>query len=166
MSLSATYLANAKRCELCAVFEHLRWHLKQLDSYRYEGAQCLATHTPGLLEQAHAIGGAVAREFGLRGCFSLDFIYSHAGALYLVDINPRPPATLDLLADRGQIFAAHLAAGGCGELLYSRPRARAASAQIVLYAEQPWRVASDMRWPVWTADRPAAGTFIARDAPL
>lgn len=165
-SLSMLYLAGADGCTVCAVFEHLRWHPAPAHSYRYEGAVCVAAPDTELLAAGSEAGWTVAREFGLRGCFGLDFIQHPAGSLYLVDINPRPPATLDLLADKGAVFAAHVAACARGALLYSRPPIRPARAHLVLYAERRWRVPRGFDWPAWTADRPLPGTVVAGGEPL
>lgn len=165
-SLSFLYLATSRDCTVCAVFDHLRWHRAPAQRYRYEGALCVPAPGAALLAEGAAAGQAVARTFALRGCFGIDFVRHEAGALYVVDINPRPPITLDLLADRGRVFDAHLAACARDVLTYRRPARRPLCAQLLLYAERAWRVPATLRWPGWVSDRSPPGTLIEPGAPL
>ena len=165
-SVSVMFLAGADACTPCATFQHLRWHPSPSEPYRYEGAVCLPAPDAALLAQSSVVGMTVASEFDLRGCFGVDFIRHDVGTLYLVDINPRPPATLDLVADRGRIFAAHMTACAHGSYVYRRPLTRLARAHLILYAERLWRVPPRFSWPAWVADRPPADSVVMAGAPL
>lgn len=163
-SRSALFIANGRDCRFYGCAEHLRWHTRA--GYRYEGARRL----PQVSAQAHAalerIGAVLTARLGLRGCFGIDFLAREGRAPVLLDINPRPTATLELWPDRERMFDAHIAACTDQTLLYSSPQVSPRRAHLVLYADASWTVTEQLAWPTWLSDRPSGGTFIARGAPL
>jgi uncharacterized protein len=77
----------------------------------------------------HAIVGA----FGLRGLCSLDFLLREPGTcLEVLEVNPRPPASLDLYAAHGlPVIDAHLrACDGAAPTLPASPSAPRGSALV------------------------------------
>lgn len=104
----------------------------------------------------------------LVGLVSFDFLVSGEEAM-LLEINPRPGASLDVLDDAGgTLMKAHLAA--CrGEdavdiLAHQwRPEPHAAA---YLYADAGGVVIGDIDWPEWTSDIPSAGQRVKRGAPI
>lgn len=137
--------------------------------YRYGGAVSgiavdaeLETH---LIETALT----VIAEFGLRGLVSLDFVV-HDGEPLLLEVNPRPGATLDVLDDTaGSLFAAHVAAAGGedpADLLKARWSPPRAAGAAYLYADAGAITVPALDWPDWVADRPAPGSEIGRGQPL
>ncbi len=163
-SRSALFIANGQDCQLVGCAAHLRWH--GAASYRYEGARTCASPLAALRARLCDIGTILTRRLALRGCFGFDFLWQGEDRVVLVDINPRPPATLDLWPERARLFAAHVAACDVGTLLYSRPQTTIRYAHLILYADAPCRVAADIRWPPWVFDRPCSGTVIARATPV
>ncbi len=163
-SRSALFIANGRECRYYGCAEHLRWHARA--GFRYEGARRL----PQVSAQARAalerIGAVLTARLGLRGCFGIDFLASDERAPVLLDINPRPTATLELWPDRQRMFDAHIAACTDQTLLYSSPHVASQRAHLVLYADAAWTATDQLSWPTWVADRPSGGTFIARGAPL
>ncbi len=113
-----------------------------------------------------AAAGAVSGALGLVGLVSFDFLLA-GGVPYLLEVNPRPSATLDIFDDpSGALFAAHVAA--CrGEAFtlppLPEPGARAAG---ILYADQGTLTPALPAWPAWTADRPMPGIRIPRHRPI
>ena len=165
-SISGLFLAGASGLRLCGISAHLQWRMDPVRSFRYEGARSLIEAPESLLIMVQAMGAEVARKFGIIGCFGIDFIQCADDGVALIDINPRPTATLDLYSDKGAIFNAHMAACTTGELLYSRPARATTCGHLVLYAETPWTIPERIVWPHYVADQPAAGTVIGVDAPL
>lgn len=165
-SLSALLIAGAAGTVLCGLAEHLRWHPNGHQTFRYEGARSLASAPPSLSAAAATLGTDVAASLDIIGCFGIDFIVRGEADIVLVDVNPRPTATLDLYADKGEIFHVHMTACATGELLYSRPRRAEAYGHLLLYADAPWVVPQSIEWPDYVADRPVPGTPISRGAPL
>jgi len=84
----------------------------------------------------------------------------------LLEINPRPGATLDIFEpDDGSLFAMHISA--CqGILPAARPSYEQARASAIIYADRNIPVFPVFDWPPWTADRPAAGTAVDKGDPL
>lgn len=117
--------------------------------------------------QAKQIARAVARltlEFGLVGLNSADFLVS-ADAVWLIEINPRPGATLDIFEPMDDaLFAHHLAA--CNGQLKTPPSDLPVKAAQVVYAPRDIVLKAELDWPDWTADRPSPGTCIGADDPL
>ena len=163
-SCSALFIANGQDCRLLGCAAHLRWH--GAAGYRYEGARTCAPPVAALRARLRDIGTILTRRLALRGSFGFDFLWQGEDRVVLVDINPRPPATLELWPDRARLFAAHVAACSTGTLLYSRPQTPIRYAHLILYADAPWLVAADIRWPSWVRDRPCSGTAIACAEPL
>lgn len=136
--------------------------------FRYGGAAGHLTLPPDLEAELVSISLPLGRRLGLRGLVSFDFVLGGEGPL-LVDVNPRPGATLDVLDDdAGTLFAAHVAAchgDSPADLLARqwRPRHRAAA---YLYAGRGALTIGDVSWPDWAADRPRAGSVIAPHTPL
>ena len=136
--------------------------------YRYGGAVGHLTLETELEAELVSIALPLGRRLGLVGLVSFDFVFGPDGPL-LVDVNPRPGATLDVLDDdAGTLLLAHVAAcrGGDPAGLLARqwrPRHRAAA---YLYAGENGLEVPAIHWPDWTADRPHPGSSIAPRRPV
>jgi len=138
--------------------------------YRYGGATGPITPEPDLEARLIDISRATAESLGLIGLVSLDFLIDD-GEPILIEVNPRPGASLDVLDDaEGNLFRSHVEASRGGDaagLLLARwqpPKARAAA---YLYADRgPIEIAPGLDWPHWTADRPQPGSRILKHQPL
>jgi predicted ATP-grasp superfamily ATP-dependent carboligase len=133
--------------------------------FRYGGAVRPAD-IPAWLSAAMA--GAIALlvpATGLVGMNSADFLVRDDG-FHLLEINPRPGATLDLFAGAaGTCFHLHVQA--CrGALPPAAPVYAGAAAAAVVYAPGRLVLRDDFVWPAWTADRQPPGLPVAADAPL
>jgi predicted ATP-grasp superfamily ATP-dependent carboligase len=137
--------------------------------YRYGGAAGPLALGPGLEARLIDICLVLARELGLMGLVSFDFLVAN-GEPSLLEVNPRPGATLDVFDDaRGSLFRAHVEACGGGDsasLVKSGWRPPSARAAAFLYADRGPLKVEQMDWPSWTADRPQPGTVIAKLQPL
>ena len=97
----------------------------------------------------------VARRFGLKGLGSADFLVNGEDA-YLLEINPRPGATLDIFDSEAEpLLRIHL------EAVLEQPASRRPlklsrrpCAAAIVYATEPITVSQTMVWPDWSADRP------------
>lgn len=113
----------------------------------------------GLKAQASEICSQVARAFGLRGLFGVDFIWDGERA-WTLEVNPRPTASLELFGD-GDTLAAHLR----GEL--SEPRPPRATGKAVLFATEDITIGDSERWlEVGVRDVPHPGEKIAAGRPI
>lgn len=132
--------------------------------YRYGGAVGPVRLAPPVETAMRAAVADTCAALGLIGLVSFDFVLA-GDTPYLLEVNPRPSATLDVFDDAaGSLFHAHLAA--CDGRSPQLPASQGARAAAVLYAE-PGRLTVDATpWPEWTADRPAPGTHIPRYRPI
>jgi uncharacterized protein len=137
--------------------------------YRYGGASGPAQL--GMVTEARMAAAAegVSAALGLVGLVSFDFLLN-GETPFLLEVNPRPGATLDIFDDEsGSLFKSHIAACRGPELGHQPPLpapmsgARAAG---VLYAGDRSFTAPPLAWPEWTADRPGPGTRIPPYRPV
>ena len=106
----------------------------------------------------------MTREFGLVGLASADFVVSDDVA-WLIELNPRPGATLDVFdCEDDPLLALHMQA--CNGRMTAPVARSAPKAAGVVYASRDFVCRPLPDWPDWTADRPAAGTRITADDPI
>jgi uncharacterized protein len=107
----------------------------------------------------------LAAASGLIGLNSFDFLVS-GEAFVLIEINPRPGATLDIFEDRdGLLFQAHVDA--CRGISPSAPlEFTGAAATQIVYARREIGALPAFDWPEWTADRPGPGGALRLYDPL
>ena len=101
----------------------------------------------------------------LLGLNSADFLVS-GDVFTLLEINPRPGATLDIFEPaEGSLFAMHVSA--CqGALPATPPSYERARAAAIVYADRSIPEFPALDWPPWTADRPVVGTAVDDGGPL
>lgn len=169
-AVAAAFVADGRRARVIDL--SMQWAAPtRRTPHRYGGAAAPAAIAPAIA--AHLVDAAetAAGASGAVGLGSADFLVDEDGGFVLLEINPRPGATLDLL-DRHQppsaqtAFALHLAA--CNGRL---PAARRfdlgpATAARIVYAEHRAVVSPRMRWPAATADRSPPGTRFRRGDPV
>lgn len=137
--------------------------------FRYGGAAGSLTLEPDLEARLIEMSLAAAEALSLRGIVSFDYLVDGETAS-LLEVNPRPGATLDVFDDAsGTLFKAHVDAsrGGDPAALLARdwhpPVARAAA---FLYADRGPLSLGAVDWPDWAADRPQPGSTIGAGQPL
>jgi predicted ATP-grasp superfamily ATP-dependent carboligase len=132
--------------------------------YRYGGAVRLRRFDRA---QAEMIGdwlSGLTRRAGLVGLCSADFIHG-ADGYRLVEINPRPGATLDIFdSAEAPLMEAHLRAAR-GEA-YRLPRFADSMASMITYAAAPVPQFPAIEWPDWTADHQSPGTILIAGDPV
>lgn len=136
--------------------------------FRYGGAAGAIDIDADLEARMIDIALDVSRSLSLIGLVSFDFIVA-GDTPYLIEVNPRPGASLDVLDDaNGTLFLAHLAA--CDghdptDILAERWQPRSSAAAYV-YADSGPLTLGAVAWPDWTSDRPTAGSTIAAHQPI
>jgi uncharacterized protein len=111
---------------------------------------------------------ALTEPLGLIGLVSFDFLVT-ADEAYLVEVNPRPGASLDVMDDMsGTLFTAHVAACRGEDFidLLSQSWRPSPRASAYVYADQGPLDVGELGWPEWVSDRPAAGSKLAAGAPI
>jgi uncharacterized protein len=134
--------------------------------FRYGGAVRPATLAPELADVLTAVVQRLTALTGLVGLNSFDFLVD-GGKFHLLEINPRPGATIDIFEppERDSLFALHVDA--CrGRLPDRAPVLDGAAASAVVYAAADIPRLPSFDWPHWSADRPIAGSFISAQSPL
>lgn len=162
-------LADGRTVQILAVTE--QWCAPTpIRPFRYGGALVRsATEPPALPEGlVAAIADAAARivaATGLVGLASADVLVDGSD-WWLMEINPRPGATLDILDRRAvPLLEAHIAACLGAMPGLGAPPVGAAAAQIC-YADRELAPVPDHDWPDCVRDRPRPGSVVRRDAPL
>jgi predicted ATP-grasp superfamily ATP-dependent carboligase len=134
--------------------------------WRYGGAVRPASLTETASAEMARAAVVAARAFGLRGLASADFVLT-GNQFYLLEINPRPGATLDIYTGaETPLFALHVDALLNGHLPPSQPAIEGACASAIVFAPQAFGVPQDMIWPSWAADVPKPGERIDKQRPI
>ncbi len=162
--VSALFLADGKNASLLGF--SAQWSLPtRRYPYRYGGAVRPAGLAPVIANVLAAAVHRLAEATSLVGLNSADFLVD-GERFWLLEVNPRPGATLDLFEPlKGSLFALHMAA--CtGNLAEPLPYPEGARAAAIVYAEDDISSVPSRDWPGWTADRPIAGSAIKAGEPL
>lgn len=164
-TVSALFVANGRNARVLGFSE--QWTAPAPGRlWRYGGAvQPAALSDTAALAMTEAVE-RVTRACRLKGLASADFILGKNHPL-LLEINPRPGATLDIFAGAANPpLALHLAAIRNGSLPRKPLRFEGASASAILYAPERLIVPRSMVWPVWAADLPKPGERIDKERPI
>ncbi|MCL6707898.1 ATP-grasp domain-containing protein [Pseudomonas sp. R2.Fl] len=132
--------------------------------FRYGGAVRLMRFDRGKKEQiGRWLDGLVLRT-GLVGLCSADFIDGPEGP-HLIEINPRPGATLDIFdSDTAPLLNEHLRAVR-GERIVV-PTYRGATASAIAYTPRPISRFPEIEWPSLTADHQSPGSTLDAGDPV
>lgn len=107
--------------------------------------------------------GQLSEAIGLVGLNSCDAI-CNGDAVYVLEINPRLSATIDLYVN-AQLFEKHMAAVK-GEVFELEQVCQKSHAQQIIYAEIGVTIKANIIWPSWVYDRPKPGSFLAKGMPV
>jgi predicted ATP-grasp superfamily ATP-dependent carboligase len=162
-SVSALFIGDIRGARIIGFSR--QWTSPAPDApYRYGGAVRLRRIDR---EDAAEIGGwldGLTRRAGLVGLCSADFI-RNADGYQLVEINPRPGATLDIFdSAEAPLMEAHIRAAR-GET-YTVPRFADSMASMIAYASAPVVHFPEIAWPDWTADHQSPGTRLVAGDPI
>ncbi|MGC4025985.1 MAG: ATP-grasp domain-containing protein [Mesorhizobium sp.] len=132
--------------------------------YRYGGAVRLARFSNRNAERIGKWLDDLTALTGLVGLCSADFMRTREGYI-LLEINPRPGATLDIFDDpAAPLFEAHLRA--CRGEPFTLPRQSGSAASMIAYADRELISLPAFEWPAWTADHQTAGSRLAPGDPI
>lgn len=163
---SVAFIADRSgRCKLVAVSR--QWADPAPDApYRYGGAVLPVAVPLSLVDRLAEAARRIAAAFGLVGLNSLDLLVDGTSVTVL-EVNPRPGATLDLLERhrQGGVMRAHLDAGGGRSWSLGTPRP-GVIAGAVAYAGAALTVSETFDWAPWCADLPRPGSTIDAGQPL
>ena len=89
--------------------------------------------------------------FGLCGS---DFIIDENQSIFVIDINPRPPATFELHESQESLFAAHIKSFNGGPINYISYNHNFSKGYVIYYAKENLLIPENLKWPSWVKDRP------------
>ena len=164
-AISVLILANTRNFRVIGFSE--QWTAPApRKSWRYGGSAQPATLTKTAEAEMVKAVEAATRAFGIKGLASADFVLA-GNQPYLLEINPRPGATLDIFAEASKpLLGLHLNAVLDGKLPRTPPAFDAAAASSILYAPRAMEMPRDMIWPDWAADCPKPGELIDKHRPI
>jgi predicted ATP-grasp superfamily ATP-dependent carboligase len=161
--VSAMFLADGRRAAVLGF--SAQWASPApAKPYRFGGAVAPADISPTIAAVLGDVIGRITAAVPLVGLNSADFLV-HGDDAWLLEINPRPGATLDIFEpEGGSLFSLHVKA--CrGELVSALAAHEGARASAIIYADRDIPVPA-FDWPDWTADRPHAGGTVNAGEPL
>lgn len=163
------FLADGRDIAALAVTE--QWsHPSAVRPYRYAGAVARGSGEPAalsvpLVAEIAAAVGRLAKATALRGLASADLLVD-GDAWWLLEINPRAGATLDLLDRRRTPLLVQHVEASLGNLPTLDPSPVDAAGSEICYAAHRYASVPPLDWPDFTRDRPRGGSLVARDAPF
>ena len=135
--------------------------------WSYTGSIRLNNGPEGIASQVEQAAQMLTQKLGLVGLNGLDFIVN-GSEWTLIELNPRPPATLELwdVSPTPPLFNLHIDA--CNGLLPSAKLTQPSGcmAIAVVYANIDSHVHTDFIWPSWCSDLPWGGNVIKAGDPL
>jgi len=163
---SLLFLANGR--EICPVGFNLPLPAppEAPNAWAYSGAARLADGLPSQGDELLVAARRLTQALGLRGINGIDFMLDQRG-WKLLELNPRPAATLELwdVAPMPSLLRLHVQA--ClGRLPNSLPSLPGSLAMAVVYAGERITIPAAFVWPDWCSDLPAAGSLIAACEPI
>jgi predicted ATP-grasp superfamily ATP-dependent carboligase len=163
--LSALFAANGRRARIIGLSEQWTVPAGGARRYLYAGATSRPRIAQAAAERLGRLIDKLVAASGLVGINGVDLVLD-SDTPYVLEVNPRPTATIDLYDDdvEGGIFHAHVRACG-GELPIVKPPAQS-RAHAIVYALATVRIPPAVDWPPWCTDLPQAGSTIAAGAPV
>lgn len=167
-SISCLFLASDNAVQVIGFSE--QWLAEQsVAPFSYGGAVSHAKISEQVKVRLTEYVGKLSQSLGLLGLNSCDAICD-GDNVYVLEINPRLSATIDLYAHESHdLLAMHVAA--CQHdldvnLMQLNKKRETSHAHQVIYAKQDVSVKSDMNWPTWVCDIPRAGSYFMMGSPL
>ncbi len=164
--VSALFVANGREAHVIGF--SVQWvAATPVQPFRYGGCAGPVRLAPKLEDEIARACHAIVATTGLVGINSLDMLIEGEG-FTILEVNPRPGATLDLFDALGgaSLWQCHVD-GVHGQLpaqgVLETASARAA---MVLYADQPRYVPPALEWDTGFADIPAPDSRIAAGRPI
>jgi uncharacterized protein len=162
-SISALFLASERQAEIIGL--SMQWTAPTPESpFRYGGAAGPVDIDRAQAEEIARSVAALTSELDLVGLNSADFLVS-TDAVWLIEINPRPGATLDVFeSNEAPLFARHVAA--CEGRRMPASSSFAVKAAETVYAPHEVAVRAGLNWPDWAVDRSPPGTRFSAGDPV
>ena len=168
-AFALNFLSDGRRIETLALTE--QWQSPSpLRPFRYAGALVrgrdeAAPIPTAIVAQIAEATLRLARETGLAGLASADCLVE-GESWWLLEINPRPGATLDVLDRRPTPLLLQHIEASLGRMPAIEAAPTDATGAEICYAARTCPAMPPLDWPDHVHDRPRVGSPVARDAPL
>jgi predicted ATP-grasp superfamily ATP-dependent carboligase len=176
-SFGSTFFASNGQCSLLGSAKQIVGDANlgvSSDSFLYCGSIGPIEFDESTNEQLKTIGEAIAEEFQLTGVFGVDWVLDLERKVWLIEVNPRIPASVECLELAGVVSS--VAACHLGEAFQLEKSNGRVVAKAILYSDCDRDVAvsagfSNELWrqrvgEIRTADIPVAGATIKRGGPV
>jgi uncharacterized protein len=163
-SVSVAFLADGESAVMLATTDQWTSPSRRAP-WRYGGAVEPGDIAQEIASEIETAIRGIARSTGLRGLASADLLVD-GQRWWMLEINPRPGATLDVLDRRARpLFQQHIDA--CrGVLSAPEPAPKDASGTKIVYARRTMPVVPAIDWPTFVMDRPQPNSTIRAGAPI
>ena len=162
-NLSALFLADRDKAHVVGFSRQWSSPSKHAP-FRYGGAVRLRRFDREKTTQIENWLTGLAKRTQLAGLNSADFIDGPSG-LHLIEINPRPGATLDIFDnDQTPLLREHLRAIMGSNI--SMPAYKGSAASAIAYTAKAISAFPKIDWPALTADHQMSGTTLAAGDPV
>jgi len=164
-AVSALFVANGSEARVLGFSE--QWTAPApRRRWRYGGAVQPASVPEDAADAMARAVTLLAAAFGLKGLGSADFVLAQNQPL-LIEINPRPGATLDIFAcAKKPLLKLHIDAVLDGTLPRKPLVFEGAAAASIVHVPMGAIVPRSMTWPSWAADLPKPGERIDKQRPI
>ncbi len=162
---SCLFLANGKQVHLISINRHTTKTSGNMP-LRLSAISGPWSLCKNYCQQLERIMTAITSHAHLVGLNSIDFIIAETGQLLVLEINPRPSASAQLIKTDTPLLQHHIHA--CQGILpknaiYKRDKP---SSLHYLFATKGTTIPTGMTWPADCHDLPAGGTIINKDDPI
>ena len=176
-SYGTTFLVDGDDCRMIGTAEQIIGDVKfgaLPGSFTYCGSGGPVKLSANVESQVAAIGKGVAEKFGLNGVYGIDWLLDHDSWVWLIEINPRVPASAELY-ERAKVIDSVFKANA-GQAVLELNQVDCFYGKAVLYSnlEESKRVCDEFSMNLWAekkssdhiADIPLPGSIIAPRAPI
>ena len=162
-NLSALFLADREKAHIVGFSR--QWSSPSRHTpFRYGGAVRLRRYDRDKTLQIEDWLTVLTKRTKLAGLCSADFIDGPSG-LHLIEINPRPGATLDIFdSDQTPLLREHLRAVMGSNI--TLPAYKGSAASAIAYTAKAISAFPKIDWPALTADHQTSGTTLAAGDPV
>lgn len=164
-AVSVLLLGDGRRCLSLALSR--QWQRPQ-GRRHFSGTLFPAGVATGVDRSLREAAVAIGEAHALRGLASADFLLAADGRFHLLEVNPRPGASLEAaeLHLGVPLFGLHVAAArGRLPAALPAPRPGVAATEIV-WADRDLAMPAGFAWPDWAGDRTPGGTPLRRGDPV
>jgi predicted ATP-grasp superfamily ATP-dependent carboligase len=135
--------------------------------FRFGGVAAPAMLPVATRERLCRDAALLAVAAGVRGLASVDALATPDGWIDVLEINPRPGASLDAYGHAFGMNLFRLHREACaGRLPETWTVDGGAAGSLIVYARRRVRIDPGAEWPAWSADRTPHGTLVAAGGPV